>query len=208
LTLYINGTQVSQATVSGNTATFNISNNNVVPGNGSVTYLVSADFSNGATGTYQIGIAGNSSLMGTDSNNQNAQFTVMPVPLRGGMMTLVAATSTPTPSSTPTNTPVNTNTPTPVVTSVVENPYPNPSTGGPVTILVEVPGSAEIKWSVFTTAFRKVVGGEISVNNRGTVVWDLKDKNGAPVADGIYYVRVEVDGSQPTVKIFKVLVIR
>jgi len=194
--------------VSGNTATFNLSNNNVVPGNGSVTYMVSGDFSNGAAGTYQVGIAGNSSLAGTDSNNQNAQFTVMPVPLRGGMITLVAATSTPTATQTATNTPVNTSTPTPNKVTIIKKPYPNPSNGGPVTVEVNVPGSANVKWSVFTTAFRKVVGGDLSVNNWGYVVWDLKDKNGAPVASGLYYIRIEVLGSQPTNQIFKILVLR
>jgi len=40
------------------------------------------------------------------------------------------------------------------------------------------------------------------------VQWDLRDKLGINVADGLYYVRIQVTGRQDAVKIFKVLVLR
>jgi hypothetical protein len=64
-----------------------------------------------------------------------------------------------------------------------------------------------VQWSVFTVNFRKIISGEISVNSTGTVSWDLKDKNGVRVADGLYYIRIEVQGPQPLVKVFKILVL-
>jgi hypothetical protein len=87
-------------------------------------------------------------------------------------------------------------------------PYPNPITTGPINLSVLVPGTATVKWSVFTLAFRKIVGGQTTITTQGLIQWDLKDKSGVRVADGVYYLRVEVDGIQSVVKIFKILVLR
>ena len=78
---------------------------------------------------------------------------------------------------------------------------------GPLTVDIDVPGPSTVQWSVFTLSFRKIIGGEVSINGTGAVVWDLKDKSGTKVADGIYYLRIEVQGPQPTVKIFKILIL-
>jgi hypothetical protein len=109
-------------------------------------------------------------------------------------VTVVSATQTPTA--------------TPVMVSILTGPYPNPSTGGPVAVNVQVPGPSTVKWSVFTLSFRKVGGGEVSINSTGIIYWDLRDNYGSKVADGLYYLRLEVAGLQPKVKVFKVLVIR
>ncbi len=77
----------------------------------------------------------------------------------------------------------------------------------PVTIEIHAPGSATVNWSVFTTAFRKIVWGTASVNGTGVIQWNLRDKTGTLVADGLYYLRVEVQGDFGTVrKIVKIIV--
>jgi len=79
---------------------------------------------------------------------------------------------------------------------------------------VTTPGSALIEMDVFTTAFRKIVEHTIPANGGGTngvvtsVEWDLRDRVGASIANGLYYVRLHVSGVQESTKIFKVLVIR
>lgn len=71
-----------------------------------------------------------------------------------------------------------------------------------------VPGKANVKWAVYTLAFRKIASGQTTVDTSGSFQWDLKDKSGTKAADGVYYLRVEVDGIQSTVKIFKILILR
>lgn len=114
------------------------------------------------------------------------------VPVGGSTVTVSAATYTPTP----------------ILKPVLRGPFPNPVDKGPVVVDVEVPVNSSVKWSVFTLSFRKIVDGEISVNGKGSVQWDLRDKTGALVADGLYYLRLEVLGTQPSSKIFKVLILR
>lgn len=65
-----------------------------------------------------------------------------------------------------------------------------------------------MEWSVFTAAFRKVVGGSVSINETGMIQWNLRDRMGEPVSSGLYYLRVEVVGKQSLTKILKVLVLR
>jgi hypothetical protein len=98
---------------------------------------------------------------------------------------------------------------TPVIPLVVISaPYPNPSRGtAPVTVEVKTPGTALVRWSVFTTAFRKIREGATVVTGIGTVTWDLKDKEGASAALGLYYLRVEVKGDAAmTRKVLKILI--
>jgi len=71
---------------------------------------------------------------------------------------------------------------------------------------LQAPGDSTADWDVFTTAFRKVVSGNLGPNGIG---WDLKDKNGVEVSSGLYYLRVKVNGGSQTVqRIFKILVLR
>ena len=87
-------------------------------------------------------------------------------------------------------------------------PYPNPSKGGPVNIRVTVPNPSTVQWSVFSQAFRKIRGGETLIDLTGTIQWDLNADDGTPAANGLYYVRVKVNGGQTVVKVFKVMIIR
>jgi len=102
---------------------------------------------------------------------------------------------------------------TPVGHVVFAGPYPNPVSDGPIRIDVTMPGSGRIQMDVFTTAFRKITEHTTMVNGGmgGTITsveWDLRDKTGARIANGLYYIRIQISGLQESTKIFKVLVIR
>jgi len=115
-------------------------------------------------------------------------------------------TFTPTSTNTVLNTPTNTDTFTPAFTPTPEfisNPYPNPVTGpGPVIVNVTILG--QIKWDVFTAAFRRINGGIVPSGNPN-IQWNLKDDSAIPVANGLYYIRVQAGGYKV---IRKVLVVR
>jgi hypothetical protein len=69
-------------------------------------------------------------------------------------------------------------------------------------------GPLAVDWSVFTIAFRKIDSGSLDVGNGGIYQWDLKDKSGALVARGLYYLRLDVKGPAGGVKkILKILVL-
>jgi len=119
-------------------------------------------------------------------------------------------TFTPQPTSTKTNTP--TITPTYTVTPssdiVISQPYPNPSSGSPMTFNVETPDQSTVTLEVFTLAFRKIYSQSALVDGFYSFQWDLKDTKESQAADGLYYVRIHASGSKSSTKIFKVLVLR
>jgi len=88
---------------------------------------------------------------------------------------------------------------------VVLSPYPNPARGVPVHLIVESACSLHVQWAVFTHAYRKIMGGELDINGTGTVTWDLKDKSGKEVANGVYYIRLTAGENKTVVR--KVLVL-
>ena len=212
VTLLKNGSVVTTTGFTGTTVTFNFTD--TIPANGAVTYQVAVNFSNGASvGNYLFSVTG-----GSGTNGQPVLFSHLPV--AGVVVTIVAVTPTPsntftnttTPSATPTNSPVATATMTATSEAggvTISFPYPNPSYGdGPVAVNIQVPGAATVNWSVFTTAFRKVNEGMVSLGGDATFQWDLKDKTEKPVANGLYYLRLEATGSFGTVKkIFKILIL-
>jgi hypothetical protein len=110
-------------------------------------------------------------------------------------------TITPTPILTPTHTP------TPVAAQGTPVIYPNPVHGdGPVSIrLPNYPGTAKVTVTVFTTAFRMV--NEFSVNRVGgsDVSLPLTDRNGHPLANGLYYVLIQTPDGR---SIQKLLILR
>src|SRR5262249_25723346 len=121
----------------------------------------------------------------------------------------VTPTFTPTLSPTPPPVLTATFTPTPqaVTTVVVSAPYPNPTGSGPVTLDVQGQGIAQVKWDVFTTAFRKIFNG-VQAAPVAHIAWNLKDNGGSPVASGLYFIRVEVDsinGRKTFIKKFLVI---
>jgi hypothetical protein len=131
-----------------------------------------------------------------------------------------SSTQTPTLTLTPTGTatalptstysPLLTTTPTSAETGVVIGPpYPNPVEGsGPVFFKILAPAGSVADWSVFTTAFRKILEVSQTVPANGIIAWNLEDGSGQPVANGLYYIRVQVTGPVKASKILKVLVSR
>jgi hypothetical protein len=91
---------------------------------------------------------------------------------------------------------------------VISAPYPNPSNGSPITFTVSAPEVSTVTMDVFTLAFRKITGETIQAHGPTTFQWNLKDISGVPVANGVYYVRIQVKGAQSAVKILKVLLLR
>jgi hypothetical protein len=61
---------------------------------------------------------------------------------------------------------------------------------------------------VFTLAFRKIASQTQEIYGDQTFQWNLKDVAGVQVADGLYYVRIHVSGTQSATKILKVLILR
>jgi hypothetical protein len=91
---------------------------------------------------------------------------------------------------------------------VISAPYPNPSRGLPIFFHVSVPGVSTVTMDVFTLTFRKISSQTWEIEGDQTLQWDLKDLSGTLAANGLYYVRIHVAGSQSATKILKVLILR
>jgi hypothetical protein len=159
-----------------------------------------AILTNGASVAYQGGASS------VPANGNNVLVVVL-TPTRTATPTLTA-----TKTLTVTKTPTFTSTPSATATTVNETqickPYPNPSLAhAPFGLCVAVNGSAEVEMDVFTSNFRKVLTRSFQATGYSQWQWDLRDQWGNPVANGLYYIRVHVDASNPTTKIFKVLVL-
>jgi len=109
-----------------------------------------------------------------------------------------------TPSVTPTYTlpPTLTRTPTPPANTTVII-YPNPVTGPTINVLPPAyEGTQAVRVEIFTLAFRRVVDETFPAVPNGTAVAvELKDRWGRPLAEGVYYVVVTVDGRRSTGKL-------
>jgi hypothetical protein len=87
--------------------------------------------------------------------------------------------------------------------------YPNPTSGRPVTVQLNLSGSYKVRWDIFTTAYRRIAGDNSISLPGDRLVWDLKDQQGQDAANGIYYWRLEVkDAHGSRTRLLKVLVIR
>ena len=75
--------------------------------------------------------------------------------------------------------------------------YPNPAKGESVQLLAPAyEGISDVRVEIYTSAFRKVQN-EIypSVHSGTPVTIILKDRWGTPLANGLYYVVVTVNGN-------------
>jgi glucose/arabinose dehydrogenase len=100
--------------------------------------------------------------------------------------------------------------PTPTPSSRVEfgNPNPNPAESL-ISFPLALPGPATVNLKVYTIAGLKVSDFGGSLASSGNFDWDLKDRWGNMVANGLYFARLEVEASTgKAVKIWKVLVLR
>jgi len=61
---------------------------------------------------------------------------------------------------------------------------------------------------VFTVALRRIVSQTALISGTQTLQWNLKDQIGDWAANGIYYVRLRIEGSQSMTQIEKVLILR
>lgn len=195
VTLYANGTALTTTTFTGAAATFNISE--TLPASSGVTYTVTANFGSAATGTYTFSVTG-----AGGNNGQAVQFSGMPV--SGATVTVAQATATPsfTPLPLSTFTPSSTPSSTPSGNSVVVL-YPNPVTGPAVNVLAPAySGSQDVRVEIFTLSFRKVLDETFPKVTSGTALnVPLTDSFGHPLADGLYYVVVTVNGGHSTAKL-------
>jgi len=218
VTLWANGTAITTTTFTGINAVFNFTGN--LPPSSSVTYSFTASFGTNAVGNYSFQVTA-----ATGSNGQAAQFS--PLPVAGATVTVAQATATPTLTATlmPSFTPTFTFTATPTSTwtavftaSATPTPaapthtptstssgntvvvYPNPVTGGSVNVLPPAyMGSQDVRVEIFTLAFRQVVDETFpAVPGGKAVTIELKDRWGRPLADGLYYVVVTVNGRHST----------
>lgn len=101
---------------------------------------------------------------------------------------------------TPTFTPTSATTPAP---TAGPNPviFPNPVGTGSVALLPQsFAGTASVTVSLYTTSFKLVAVKTFPARSNGqTVMVDLVDDRGQPLANGIYYASVAVPGSKKTV---------
>jgi flagellar hook assembly protein FlgD len=91
---------------------------------------------------------------------------------------------------------------------VIALPYPNPSSGSPITFGIQVPVPSTVTMDIFTLALRKIISQTTQISGYQTLQWDLKDLMGVQVSDGLYYVRIHVMGAQSSTKIMKILILR
>jgi sugar lactone lactonase YvrE len=152
----------------------------------------------------------------TSTSTFGSTDTITPTPTTSATFTRTAsATATPsvmlTASPSPTVTRTVTVSPTPTASSVsIGLPYPNPIKGpGNVFIEVEAPPFSNIKWTVFTTAFRKILDTNLPLTGSTVLQWGQRDMTGTQVANGLYYIRIEVVTDQGIIKkILKVIVLQ
>ena len=148
-------------------------------------------------------------------------------------MTLtVTLTPTITPTRTPTKTPTTTPTPTPTLTLTVTltptptftpsstptslpAPFvsvrPNWSKGGaPIDWVVQLTAASSIQLKIYDIAGELVyAAGVQGTAGANTMVWNLKNQSGRPVADGLYVYWLEAPrGLNPSDQVGRVLVVR
>ncbi len=179
-------------------------------------YLVVYNFAGAAVPgtTFQTAINNVAAdLSGTDAvNGKTISFVSSgPPTITSATVHIVAATPTPTLTSTSTptftSTATKTQTMTPTATKTPEpgdKPilYPNPSTGGPVSVVPPpYTGTSPITVEIFTAAFRKVQSNAYAPQTYGPVMVNMTDTWGTPLASGLYYVVVTTDQGRSVAKL-------
>ena len=89
----------------------------------------------------------------------------------------------------------------------ISNPYPNPVTNGFVKVDLTSACTKNVKWAVYSAAYRKIGEWNKTVGDRkATVMWDLRDAEGKLTAPGIYYMVFTPEGQKS--KTLPVVVLR
>jgi len=100
-------------------------------------------------------------------------------------------------------------TPTAIKVVIFNPPYPNPVSGSSLNMDVICPPNTPVSWDIFTLAFRKIDGGSQMASGDTTMTWNLRDKSGYQVSNGLYYLRFNARSlGVPVTKIYKVLIAR
>jgi hypothetical protein len=94
----------------------------------------------------------------------------------------------------------------------VSAPYPNPVVvGQTVKLMLSANPNCpkKVTVAVYSAAYRKIFESTVLVaNERGIWEWTVVDFKGAPVASGVYYLRVEEVGVGTVLKWSPVVVLR
>jgi hypothetical protein len=77
----------------------------------------------------------------------------------------------------------------------ISRPYPNPVTvDGIVKVNLQSMCPKNVKWAVYSAAYRKIGEWSLTVNGSTKAMWNLTDAKGKPIAAGIYYMVFTPDG--------------
>ncbi len=169
-------------------------------------------FTNTSTSTFTPTPTSTETYTSTPTSTPTSTVTTTPTSTSTPSFTSTfTATSTRTATFTITPTPTPSITNTPVINTVTFGPpYPDPVTGpGPLYIPIQAPTGSTLEVTVFTVAFRKIFDRTTNFpGNNFAFPWYPNDSYGQIVANGVYYVRVQVEGIYPATKIYKVLILR
>lgn len=82
--------------------------------------------------------------------------------------------------------------------------FPNPFEDN-LTILVKVPQTSQVQFSIFNSAGEKVLKSDPSLYDSENYVlfWHGKNENDEEVTSGVYLVKVDIDGDSEIIKVFK-----
>jgi len=82
--------------------------------------------------------------------------------------------------------------------------FPNPFEND-LTILVKVPQSSQVQFSIFNAAGEKVLKSNPSLYDSENFVffWKGKNEKSEEVASGLYLVKIDIDGKSEIIKVFK-----
>ncbi len=75
-------------------------------------------------------------------------------------------------------------------------------------INIDISSPSMVTLTVFTLYGREIYQESLERASDGTISWNLADLQGTTVANGVYYLKIQVNGNQPLVKVLKVLVLR
>jgi hypothetical protein len=109
----------------------------------------------------------------------------------------MTATATRTITGAATPVPTETNTPTPTIDAFfVEGPvlYPNPlKENGPTRLVLGLTSQADVTWELYTASFRKIgQGARLLAATGDEVLLEAADAKGSPLANGLYWIVVEI----------------
>jgi hypothetical protein len=77
-----------------------------------------------------------------------------------------------------------------------------------VNVNINIPSPSTVTLTVFTVSSQKIYEKTWNLSSNGSISWNLTNNQGSVVANGVYYMRIVVKGSQTSTKFLKVMVLR